>query len=169
MSSMGGAPAYPLARLDRSGDPYLIRPYGPEDREALESFYSEFEPKRAAQGLPPEGLERIRRWLNAVLGSGQHLLAYRDADLIGHALLVPTAADGTAEYAVFLRTSDRGHGVGSELNRTAAEAARAAGVRRLWLTVAPHNRAAIRSYENAGFRFRPGTIYSPEAEMQLDL
>lgn len=169
MTSMGGAPAYPIARMDRAGDPYLIRPYEPQDREALESFYSEFEPKRAAQGLPPEGLERIRRWLNAVLGSGQHLLAYRDVDLIGHALLVPTAAAGTAEYAVFLRAGDRGQGVGSELNRTAAESARAAGVRRLWLTVAPHNRAAIRSYENAGFRFRPGTIYSPEAEMQLDL
>jgi RimJ/RimL family protein N-acetyltransferase len=167
--SVADAPAYPILRSDRAREPYVIRPYVAADREALESFYVEFEPKRAAQGLPPQGEERIRRWLNTVLGAGLHLVVYRDSCLIGHALLVPTSMEGTAEYAVFLRATDRGRGVGTELNRTAVEAARAAGTRRLWLTVAPHNRAAIRSYENAGFRFRPGTIYSPEAEMELAL
>lgn len=168
-SQVMDAPEYPIARTDHAGEPFLIRPYTASDREALEAFYADFEPKRAAQGLPPHGVERIRRWLDTVLGAGVHLLAYRQRELIGHALIVPTDAPDTAEYAVFLRARDRGQGVGTELNRTAASAARAAGMRRLWLTVAPHNRAAIRSYENAGFRFRPGTIYSPEAEMDLAL
>ena len=42
-------------------------------------------------------------------------------------------------------------------------------MQRLWLSVEPHNRAAIRSYEKVGFRFLPGTIFSPEAEMEMEL
>jgi ribosomal protein S18 acetylase RimI-like enzyme len=49
------------------------------------------------------------------------------------------------------------------------EVARASGVKRLWLSVEPNNRAAVRSYEKAGFRFVPATIYSPEVEMELPL
>lgn len=163
------APDYPIVLVDSNGEPFLIRPYSAADRAALESFYLEFEPKRAAQGLPPDGLARIRRWLDLVLPHGVHLLAFRAAELIGHALLVPTDDELTAEYAVFLRARDRGRRVGTELNRAAVVAGHLAGLRRLWLTVAPLNRAAIRSYENAGFRFRPGTILSAEAEMELEL
>lgn len=162
-------PEYPIRLADRQGEPFLIRPYSQADLRQLEAFYVEFEPKRAAQGLPPEGLARIRRWLDPILPLGVHLVVYREAELIGHALMVPTEEESTAEYAVFLRASDRGRGIGTELNRASVVVARAAGLRRLWLTVAPLNRAAIRSYENAGFRFRPGTILSAEAEMELDL
>jgi RimJ/RimL family protein N-acetyltransferase len=155
--------------LDRTGVPFLVCPYHPEAREALERFYLDFEPKRAAQGLPPASAERIARWLDSVLPRGIHLLACRDQQLIGHALLIPTEKEGGAEYAIFLHQDVRGRGLGTELNRIAIETARAAGLRRVWLCVAPHNRAAIKSYERVGFRFLPGTIYSPEAEMQIDL
>jgi RimJ/RimL family protein N-acetyltransferase len=154
---------------DKHGVPFAVRPYQPWDREALASFYQAFAPKRTAQGLPPEGAARISRWLTAVLHHGIHLLAFRSEALIGHALLMPTDQPGTAEYAVFLHQDERGQGVGTELSRAAIEAARGAGLRRLWLTVEPQNRAAVRSYEKAGFRFRPGTILSPEAEMEMAL
>lgn len=159
----------PVVRTDRTGRPFLIRHLRADDVPALESFYLEFEPKRAAQGLPPEGLDRIRRWLLPVLGQGLHLVAERDTDLIGHSLLVPTSDPGTYEYAVFLRADERGLGLGTALNLASVDAARAAAVRRLWLSVEPRNRAAIRSYENAGFRFRPGTVYSTEMEMEMHL
>ena len=165
----GSGPELPIVRTDRAGRPFVIRHFRSEDVPALESFYLEFEPKRAAQGLPPEGVERIRRWLLPVLRQGVHLVAEREGDLIGHSLLVPTAEPGTHEYAVFLRADERGIGLGTALNRASVDAARAAGLRRLWLSVEPHNRAAIRSYENAGFRFRPSTIYSSEMEMDLVL
>lgn len=139
------------------------------DRAPLEAFYDAFEPKRAAQGLPPQGADRVARWLNAVLATGIHLIAERDGALVGHALVVPTREPGTAEYAVFLDRNLRGRGVGTEMNRAAVDAARAAGFRRLWLTVEPHNRAAIRSYEKAGFRFLPGAVFSLEAEMEREL
>lgn len=156
-------------RRDKSGDAFWIRPFQHEDHPALIEFYERFEPKRCAQGLPPAGRDRVVRWLDSILASGVHLLAHREGPLIGHAFIAPLAAEQAGEYAVFLSAEERGRGVGTELNRAAMAHARAAGFRRLWLTVEPHNRAAIRSYEKVGFRFLPGTIFSLEAEMELDL
>lgn len=156
-------------RFDKDGRPFVVLPLTEEHRAALLDFYESFEPKRGAQGLPPKGTERVKRWLETVLAQGVHLLAFRDRVLIGHALLMPTHTHGVAEYAVFLREDERGHGVGTELNRAAVEVAREVGMHRLWLSVELQNRAAMRSYEKAGFHFLPSTIYSPEAEMELSL
>lgn len=150
-------------------DPVELRAYRPGDHEALVRFYVDFEPKRAAQGLPPAGEDRVRRWLSTVLGASTHLVALRSGRLIGHAFVVPTPDPGTGEYAVFVGAAERGRGIGTRLNLAAVQAARAAGVRRLWLSAEPRNRVAIRSYEKAGFRFRPETIYSPELEMEMEL
>jgi diamine N-acetyltransferase len=162
------APQHALTLHDKQGAAFQVAPYRPGDRALLDAFYRDFEPKRAAQGLPPFGEERIARWLDAILPQGLHLIACRAGELIGHAFVVPTEK-AAGEYAVFLRQDERGRGVGTALNRATLDAARTAGYRRIWLSVAPHNRAAIRSYEKVGFRFRPGTIYSPEAEMELEL
>lgn len=167
------AVAPPLGRVlpailhDREGNAYGIREMDPADRETLTRFYECFEPKRAAQGLPPEGSFRIGRWLDNVLGGGTHLLVESGEEMVGHAFMVPTGRPGVAEYAIFLDHGIRGRGVGTQVNRVAARAAAVLGLRRLWLSVEPHNRAAVRSYEKIGFRFRPETIYSPEAEMEL--
>lgn len=159
----------PLILHDKSGEPFGVRAYEPGDRDELLAFYEAFEPKRAAQGLPPGDRPRIERWLATILPSGIHLLAHRRNELIGHALVVPTHNPGISEYAVFLREDLRGRGVGTELNRAAIQHARATGLTGLWLTVEPHNRAAIRSYEKSGFRLIPGTHFSAEAEMALTL
>lgn len=156
-------------RIDRHGRPYEIRQLQPTDVVDLEQFYDEFEPKRAAQGLPPEGIDRIRRWLRSVIGTGLHLVAVADDVLVGHAFVVPTSRPGIGEYAVFLRQDLRGRGIGTELNRTAVEEARRSGWSGLWLSVQPRNRPAIRSYEKAGFRFIPETLLTMEAEMELRL
>lgn len=158
-----------VVRHDKRGEPFSVRPLAADDRPALSAFYHAFEPKRGAQGLPPKGEDRVERWLDTVLPRGVHLVAWRGAELIGHAFLVETGRAGVAEYAVFLRQDVRGRGVGTELNRVTIDAARAAGLRRLWLSVEPGNRAAIRSYEKAGFRFLPGTIFSTEMEMEMEL
>lgn len=172
---MAPAPLPPLARVlpaalhDREGRAYAVREATPADRAALERFYERFEPKRAAQGLPPVGIVRIVRWLDGILSGGTHLLVEAEGELVGHAFLVPTDRAGVGEYAIFLDHGIRGRGVGTRVNRLAAEAAAALGLRRLWLSVEPHNRAAVRSYEKTGFRFRPETIYSSEAEMELEI
>lgn len=160
---------YPLFIRNRDGEAYEVRPYTAADRAALELFYDDFEPKRAAQGLPPRDAPRIARWLDAILSAGIHLLLFGGSQLTGHALLVPTREAGVSEYAIFLDRALRGRGLGTALNQVAIDAARAAGLTGLWLSVEPHNRAALRSYENVGFILVPGTLFSPEAEMRLAL
>ena len=116
--------------------------------------------------------ERVLDRSGAKLASTLELVVSDGAeqhDAIGHALLVPTGRAGVSEYAVFLRQDHRGRGLGTALNRAAIDAAREAGLKGLWLSVEPHNRAALRSYEKAGFTLLPGTLFSPEAEMQLTL
>jgi RimJ/RimL family protein N-acetyltransferase len=154
---------------DKEGASFLVREFRSSDREALQFFYEAFQPKRAAQGLPPADPNRIRSWLESILSAGVHLLAFREDELIAHAFVVPTTRPGIGEYAVFLREDLRGRGVGTELNRSAVRAAREAGFTGLWLTVEPRNRAAIRSYEKVGLRFVPKTIFSTETEMEMDL
>ena len=159
----------PATLTDREGDVYSVRAYAEGDRERLDRFYDDFDPKRAAQGLPPEGRARIDRWLDRILAGGTHLLVEREGRLVGHAMLMPTQREGVSEYAIFLAKEERGQGVGTAVNRLSARVARALGLARLWLSVETHNRPAVRSYEKAGFRFRPGTVNSPEVEMELPL
>lgn len=161
------ADVLPVTLHDREGHGFLVRELDSAERERLARFYEEFEPKRMAQGLPPVGSFRIARWLDGVLRDGTHLVVESGGELVGHAFMVPTGRTGVAEYAIFLDREIRGRGLGTGVNGVAAEVARALGLRGLWLSVEPHNRAAVRSYERAGFRFRPETVLSSEAEMEL--
>lgn len=158
-----------LIRFDNAGNPFQIRDFLPSDLEALLRFYEEFEPKRAAQGLPPAEPDRIRRWLASVLGDGLHKVAMRGESLIGHGFVAPTTRAGVGEYAVFIHQDERRVGIGTQLNATMVEAARKHGLTGLWLTVEPLNRAAVRSYEKVGFAFVPGTAFAHEAEMEVKL
>lgn len=161
--------AFPLTLRDREGGMFTVRRFRPEDRALLDAFYDAFQPKRAAQGLPPEGPQRVERWLGGVLAGGDHLIVEMDGRLVGHAMLMPTGKEGVREYAIFLDQSVRGRGMGTQVNRVSAELARTLDLDRLWLSVEPHNRAAVRSYQKAGYRFRASTLYSPEFEMELEL
>lgn len=159
----------PVYCLDKQGEPFGVRLLRADEQPGLEAFYAEFEPKRAAQGLPPLGAERVAQWLSAVLPDGVHLVVDVAGAIRGHAFLVPGNRDDEVEYAIFLDKRVRGRGVGTRVNEVAIAVARALGRRRLWLSVEQHNRPAIRSYQNVGFRFLPGTLFSDEVEMELEL
>jgi RimJ/RimL family protein N-acetyltransferase len=152
---------------DREGKPFLVRRYEADDRAALETMYADFEPKRVAQGLPPDN-GAIGRWLDRVLPRGQHLVVDVDGRVLGHLMLMPMD-DGKVELATFLHQSIRNRGIGTELNRMALLIARDAGARSVWLSVEPSNRAAVRSYHKAGFQRRPGSLWAPEIEMEAAL
>lgn len=158
----------PRTYFDRLGEPFVIRPMRADDAAELRHFYEEFEPKRRAHGLPPEKPERIDEWLGTILPQGVHLVVVRDR-LIGHSFVTPTDQEGVYEYAVFLHQDYRGQGIGTRLNLSMTEAARAAGVKKLWLTVEPRNKAALRSYIKVGFDYVPQTRFSIEPEMELSL
>lgn len=153
---------------DRTGATFLAREYEPRDRPDLQAMYADFEPKRGAQGLPPEGDARIRAWLNRVLAAGRHVVVEIDGRVVGHVMLIPME-DGSFELANFLHQSVRNRGIGTHMNRLALELAREAGVPRVWVSVEPGNRAAVRSYQKAGFRLLPGSHWAPEIEMAADL
>ncbi len=151
---------------------WSIRFYTSADRAALERLYIDFEPKRAAQGLPPDTPARVIAWLDGLLAHGHHLVATAGAAIIGHVMLVPFA-EHTVELAVFVAEVWRDHGVGTALNRAAVQCARDAGWWRVWLSVAPSNGAAIRSYVRAGFQLvpfaTPADSWASELEMEIDL
>lgn len=153
---------------DERGAPYQVRPYEPGDREALEAMYADFEPKRVAQNLPPANPAALKRWLDRTLLSGDHMVVLVDGRILGHLMVVPVAED-TGELANFLHQSVRDRGIGTALNRLAHDVAARSGLKRLWLSVEPSNRAAVRSYEKAGFRRLPGSLWAPEIEMEAVL
>jgi RimJ/RimL family protein N-acetyltransferase len=157
----------PAALIDKEARPYVVRRLRTGDRLALEAMYRSFEPKRCAQGLPPpeRGLER---WLDHILAGGHHMVVDVDGELLGHVMILPID-DERCELANFLHQSIRSRGIGTTLNRIALQVARDAGLRRVWLCVEPFNRAAVRSYEKAGFKRLPGTLWAPEIEMEADI
>lgn len=94
----------PIELTDETGASFTVRPFGLADRTALERMYDAFEPKRAAQGLPPRSPPEVRRWLDRVLASGQHLVVEVEGRLLGHVMLIPMEGDAV-ELANFLHQS----------------------------------------------------------------
>jgi GNAT superfamily N-acetyltransferase len=150
---------------DKTGTPFIVRDYQLVDRVGLEAMYEDFDPKRAAQGLPPEKVDAVRRWLDGVLPQGRHLVVEVAGRVLGHVMMVPM--NGRTEMASFLHQSIRGRGIGTAAHGVALEVCRGAGWHHLWLSVRPMNRAAIRSYEKVGFRMLAGSLWEPELEMEL--
>ncbi|MFO7894939.1 MAG: GNAT family N-acetyltransferase [Longimicrobiales bacterium] len=156
----------PATHTDKLGETFVIRPFRDEDRPALKEMYDDFEPKRVAQGLPPGDAERRGRWLRDVLADGYHLVVEIDGTVVGHGMLLPFQ-EGEAELANFLHQATRDRGIGTRLNRALLELGRELGMRRVWLSVEPFNRRAIRSYEKVGFQRRPMSPWAPEVEMEV--
>lgn len=158
----------PVTLTDKLGEPFLLRPFRESDRRALGVMYDEFEPKRVAQGLPPEDAQQRARWLDSVLGAGHHLVVETGGRVVGHGMLLPFQ-EHDAELANFLHQETRDRGIGTALNRALLELGRELGVHRVWLSVEPFNRRAIRSYEKVGFQRRPMSPWTPEVEMEVFL
>lgn len=134
--------------------------------EDLVHMYDVFEPKRAAQGLPPVGRERIAAWLRHLQKNGENLLALCKGRVIGHSMLCPVDAR-RAEFAIFLHQDFRNQGIGTGLTAITLDRARLKGFQRIWLSVEVNNRCAIRVYRKKGFRV--SALFGPEQEMVLDL
>ena len=134
--------------------------------DELIEMYNDFEPKRAAQGLPPVGRERIVAWLRHLQKSGHNLLALRNGHIIGHSMLCPMDRQ-RAEFAIFLHQDFRTQGIGSGLTEVTLNYARLNGLRNVWLSVEVNNHCAVRVYRKKGFRV--SEIFGPEQEMALDL
>ena len=156
----------PATHTDKLGEPFVLRPYRERDRPSLKAMYDAFEPKRVAQGLPPADDTQRGRWLTSVLRAGHHLVVEKDGRVVGHGMLLPFQ-DRDAELANFLHQETRDRGIGTTHNRALLQLAGELGIRRVWLSVEPFNRRAIRSYEKVGFQRRPTSAWAPEVEMEV--
>ncbi|PSQ19834.1 GNAT family N-acetyltransferase [Halobacteriales archaeon QS_8_69_26] len=141
-----------------------------EDRtEDLVAMYRAFDPSDRAQGIPPVGEERIREWVEQLLDEGVNVVARHDGGTVGHATLVPDAptdAD-SHELAIFVLGDYQGAGIGTELLRTLLGEGARQGVDRVWLTVEPWNKPAIRVYEKVGFEPSGNDRFEREYSIRL--
>ena len=132
--------------------------------EQLVEMYENFEPKRAAQGLPPMGRDRIISWLEQLQKNGDNLVALYQGRVLGHTMLC--AVNPTrAEFAIFIHQEYRNQGIGTKFTEVTLEFAREKGYRRIWLSVEVNNLIAIRVYKKLGFRMRD--LFGPEQEMEI--
>ncbi|MFB6146888.1 MAG: N-acetyltransferase family protein [Halobacteriaceae archaeon] len=134
-------------------------------RDALVGMYLAFDPADRAQGVPPTGEDRIRRWLDTLL-EGYDVVAWHEDRVVGHATLVPDD-EGGCELAIFVVRSHQNAGVGTELLRTLLGHGAARGVDRVWLTVERWNRAAVALYERVGFETVSAENFDLEMAIRL--
>lgn len=134
--------------------------------EQLVEMYDHFEPKRAAQGLPPAGHDRILSWLEHLQKNGENLVALYQDRVIGHTMLCPVSPT-RAEFAIFIDQEYRNQGIGTKFTEVTLEFAREKEYRRVWLSVEVNNLCAIRVYKKLGFRMRD--LFGPEQEMEICL
>ena len=134
--------------------------------DELVEMYNDFEPKRAAQGLPPVGRDRIVAWLRHLQKSGHNLLALWNGEVVGHSMLCPMESQ-RAEFAIFLHQDFRNQGIGTGLTEATLEYARLKGLHNVWLSVEVNNQCAIRVYKKNGFQV--SNLFGPEQEMIQDL
>ncbi len=99
---------------------------------------------------PFDKAARVERF-RAVLGKLPSLVAVApDGRIVGEASLFER--EGRATLGMFLAKAWRGRGLGRALLERAIAEARRAGIPAIELEVFPHNEAARRLYESAGFR-----------------
>jgi putative acetyltransferase len=133
-------------------DGVTIRQTRDEDVDALIDLLHDVAEERLYVGTqaPFDKAARAERF-RSTLGKHPSLVAVApDGRIVGEASLF--SRDGRVTLGMFLGRAWRGRGLGRALlERTIAEA-RKAGIPAIELEVFPHNEAARRLYESAGFR-----------------
>ena len=166
----GSFPEPPTTFVDRSDRSVEIRPYdGSEEAyEALVAMYDAFDPADRAQGIPPGGEQRIRGWLETILGEDcLNVLAWCDGEVAGHATLVPDE-DDVYELAIFVHQEYQEAGIGTRLIRGLLGYGQAEGIGKVWLTVERWNRAAVALYKKIGFETTGAESFEMEMALRLN-
>lgn len=136
--------------VDKHGVRWQIRVAESGDRESLTEMYGAFGAGHRAQGLPPIQDHRLADWLDRLFEQGWNIVAARDGELLGHAVLTPIDA-GEPELAVFVHPEYHGRGIGTELCRHVVARASASGCDAIVLDVERRNHVALSVYRSLGF------------------
>ncbi len=139
----------------RNGLAVVIRPYRPEDKEKLVSFYDSLSPETLRWALPPYDRARIERWISDLTNS-IILLAFRQERIVGHLNVFVQAWNerlkGNGELIIYLHQDFQSIGLGTAMMHEAIDIARKKGLHRLVLSVIADNHNAIKLYEKVGFK-----------------
>lgn len=164
----------PVSFTDAAGRDITIRQFGTgsesrsAERDAVFSMYHDFDPVDRAQSLPPVAPDTIVEWLDDILvDTTINVLAWHEAEVAGHAMLVPDSADAY-ELAIFVNQSYQQAGIGSRLIRCLLGAGADKGVNRVWLTVERWNTAAIKLYRSVGFETTNAASFELEMGLLLE-
>jgi len=133
----------------------------------LLSFYEEFEPKGAFEGIPPVRRRERRRWVTGLVAGWRNFLVLAGDRVVGH-VAVTMGGSVLQELIIFLHQDHRGRGLGTAALRYIVAQLEEEGCRRLWLTVENTNLPAIRCFLKVGFQFTSSLMES-ELEMILDM
>lgn len=141
----------PHAFINKRGDAIVIRLLDEKLHAALEGMYLAYQPRNSIDGLPPLDDEVCQSWVRGMISHGLNLVALAMGQgLVGHAGLF--AMDGeTTEMLVVVAPSFQNIGIGTQLVRCSAFAARELGFGRIWLSVNRSNFRARHVYEKCGF------------------
>lgn len=151
---------------DRMGREITIEAYDGQF-DGLVEMYEQFDPADRAQGIPPVGEERVRTWLETLVGEDCHnVIATHHEAIIGHATLVGDG-DGAYELAIFVVQDYQGAGIGQELLERLLGYGERQGVERVWLTVERWNRPAISLYKKVGFETTDAQSFEHEMSLRL--
>ncbi len=150
------------------GDRVAVRPAGPHDFALLLAMFDDFEPKQAAQSLPPADEEKRRTWVQDITVNTLGIIALDNLGrAVGHACLIDIEPGRRAELEIMVHQELRNRGLGSCMIPLLLELARHFGYRRIWLAVDARNARAVHLYRKSGFRLiGPMDI---ELEMELEL
>ncbi|MFB6132904.1 MAG: N-acetyltransferase family protein [Halanaeroarchaeum sp.] len=163
----GPFPKPPVEVTDREDRDVTIRAYESGDHEKLVSMYVDFDPADRAQSIPPIGEERVRKWVDHLLGpESLNVVAVCESDVVGHATLVEDDDEGY-ELAIFVHQDFQGAGIGTKLLKTVLGYGEANGVEKVWLTVERWNRAAVGLYEKVGFEKTEDESFELEMAIRL--
>ncbi|WP_224333558.1 GNAT family N-acetyltransferase [Haloprofundus halobius] len=161
--------APPIEFEDREGRSIEVRAYDPagDEYERLVEMYAEFDPADRAQGIPPGREERIRSWLDTILGSDcLNVVAWCGDEAAGHATLVPD--EDAYELAIFVLQTYQRAGIGTHLIEALLGHGQASDVEKVWLTVERWNRAAVALYKKIGFETSNAESFELEMALRLN-
>jgi L-amino acid N-acyltransferase YncA len=131
-----------------------IRPARPEDAAAMARIYNDgIAGREATFETRPRTADELAAWLEDELPL---LVAERDGDVVGFARLTSYSDrcvyEGIAEYGIYLDSSARGLGLGTELLEALAAAAEDAGIYKLTAKLFVTNDASLALARRCGFR-----------------
>ncbi|MFC1591491.1 GNAT family N-acetyltransferase [Thermodesulfobacteriota bacterium] len=150
---------------DKTGALFMIRLADEDDFEAVLDMYDRFEPKRCAQGLPPEDALHRKRLVRSILSEPLNVVCESDDAVVGHACLIDIDPGVRAELEIAVHQDWRDRGLGKEILSVLFDLARTWRYRSIWLTVANANRRAVHLYRQFGFSF----VGPPDSELEMEL